>query len=177
MSYEKNGQVCFKKNVGDVAFKCRGGDAGCVIFKNGRQLGAATFTISWGGENKDLDILGYWRGNESEGVGWGYAQQSAAPYFATWGGDNTAAGGSETITVQMRPWNYRGTRAYQVHFNFFGEVAADAVCNVTCAQSNKTLSLRNVPCSTRKSERAGSGDPGVEAVFNDLGELLTFKVL
>lgn len=172
MSGEVRGRICYKRNNGGVAYKY-GGDA--IVYKQGRQLGAATITISWGSGDKDLDVCGYWRGNESGAVGWNHASQSQSPYYANWGGDNTSEGGSETISVQMVPWSYPGTRWYYVKFNFYGESSGAGTCSVTVSQSGRTLSIGNVSCSKNRGTRATSGDPGVVVKFNDLGQLLALE--
>lgn len=173
MSDEKIGRICYNRGSGAVAFK-HGGSA--VVYKKGRQQGAATFTISWGSGDHDLDICGYWRGNEAGAVGWNHATQSQNPYYATWGGDNTSEAGSETITAQMNPWSYAGGRWYYIKFNFYGKSEGAGTCTVTVTQGGKTLTANNVPCSKNRSQRATSGDPGIVAKFDDLGELLSLEV-
>lgn len=173
MSGEVIGRICYKRGSGAVAFK-HGGAA--PVYKSGTQRGPATITISWGSGDRDLDVCGYWRGNESNAVGWNHNNQSQDPYYASWGGDNTSEGGSETIRVQMNPWSFPGTRWYYVKFNFYGKSEGAGTCTVTVTQGSKTLTANNVQCSKNRGERATSGDPGVVAKFNDLGDLLSLEV-
>lgn len=173
MSGEVIGRICYKRNSGAVAFK-RGGSA--VVYKKGSQKGAATISISWGANDKDLDICGFWRGNESGTVGWNHGSQSQDPYYASWSGDNTSEAGSESITVQMRPWSFAGTRWYYVKFNFYGKSEGAGTCDVTVTQGGRTLYRAGVPCAKNRRTRATPGDPGVVVKFNDLGELLSLEV-
>lgn len=175
MSNEVIGRVCFKRGTGDVAHKF-GGDA--VVYKTeSLQFGKALISISWPSDNRDLDIMGFWTGNEAGAVGWSHASQSDPPYWAQHGGDNTSAGGTETIEIMLTDnygnpnWAFHGRREYQVHFNYYGEVNGSATCTVTITQGGKTRTL-SCGCSTNKSQRATASDPGVYFRFNDIGELV-----
>lgn len=170
MQGDVKGRICYKRGTGEIVFK-HGGDA--IAYKAGRQLGAATITISWGAGDKDLDICGYWHGNEAEAVGWSHQSQSQSPYFASWGGDNTSEAGRETITVQMIPWSYSGARWFYVKFNYYGESNGSGTCNVSVSQGGRTRSMNNVGCSKNRGVRATPGDPGVVIKFNDLGECIS----
>ena len=173
MSYERAGQICHKKNGNAVAHKKNGGVA-IIYKKTGNGLGAATFTISWGSGDKDLDLCAYWYGNEDGAVGWNHSSQSASPYEASWGGDNTSEGGSETITAKMTPWKFSGARRFYIKCNFYGESEGAGTCNVTVTSgSGKTKTVNGVSCSKNRGTRATTGDPGVVATFDDLGEIVS----
>lgn len=181
MSNEIRGQICFKRYVGDIAHKC---DADDIVFKTqSTQLGAALIIISWPEDNKDLDIMGFWDGNEEGAVGWSYASHADPPYKADYSGDDTSEGGTETISVLLTDnngnpnWDFHGVRNFIVHLNYYGEVKGSAVCTVTVEKENKTITLTDVACGVNTGKRASTSDPGIVAKFNDIGELLSLEVL
>lgn len=166
-----NGRICYSKatggNAGKVAHKS---SDGAIIYKVGGSASPASITIQWGDGDKDLDICAYWRGCEEQAIGWSHRMISQSPFFAEWGGDNTSAAGSETISnVKMDPWNYSGTPWFYIKGNFYGESEGAGAATVTVSRGGNTLGSFTFTASKRRGSRAEPGDPGVVIKFNDTG--------
>lgn len=169
------GKLCYKSGGNALCYKA-GGSA--LIFK-GSPGGETTIAMAWAADARDLDICAYWVGDSGNVAGYGYSFSGCtAPYQMTWSGDVTASDASETLRVKCAPWSTvtDANRRLRVHFNFYGYDAEDhpgSSCWVIASQINgPTKTKSGQSCSTNQGQKATTGDPYCDVVFDSNGTLL-----
>ena len=131
-----------------------------------------TVTVSWESTGTDLDLYTTLSvgGQTSSGVGWNNGGQTESirvnsggvngVFYLCWNGDNTSAGGSETLTVYFSgtlPTGSTQVATVTPHCNYFGSGSGAATITVNGQSGSYTVSSP----STRYRSRADAGDPSV----------------
>ena len=123
----------------------------------------------WGG--KDIDICGYWVDKPEVQVGYSHGSGStASAWRSAWKGDNTGSGPEYVLVAVAENEILSGvtSRRYRIHFNHYGEAAANPHVRVTVFSNGVTKS-KTCRANTRRRSAATTTDPYVTISFDENG--------
>lgn len=171
MSESMLGSVCRKASSGAVCFCSRDGDdKGKIVFK----VDIANVFVSWGAEDRDLDICAYWLGIDGGMVGYGWGRLAEdESHCLMFYGDNTQKGGTEHLLPYIKTgWGSSEKRTVRVHLNFFpmNGVEGDGLATIRVVSSDgaSEITRTGVVCG-RRGGKATTDDPYVDIVFDEHG--------